>query len=321
MSRTLSELSPGTIVWCNTTLSGSDAATPFIVMGNSQQENSVLIMPQYVYETYRMEPQNVVDTYNGSDMDTYLTSTDDTGYRMKYLSEAFRNILVSTTIEAYVISSDTTITMSRDIFLASETEVVASGVAHAEGISYLPALKTATGETSDNNARKAYNTAGAAQSWWLRTPNSTSQFRGVYNSGYVYGYDATNGYYVRPLYSVAPATLVSDAGAETIYLFPDETAPYRELDVEIGMGESAKRPKKARVITAVTKATESSIKVANNFGDTNPTWETVAADGTVTFANTIKTTDSWELGVKIYAKSQDKAEATEPAMIVETEEE
>lgn len=320
MSRTLSELSPGTIVWCNTTLSGSDAATPFIVMGASQQENSVLIMPQYVYETHRMEPQNVVDTYNGSDMDTYLTSTDATGYRMKYLSEALRNILVSTTIEAYVISSDTTITMSRDIFLASETEVVASGATHAEGASYLSALKTATGETNDNNARKAYNTAGATQNWWLRSPASTSQFRIVYNFGIVSGYNAAGGYYVRPLYSVAPATLVSDAGAETIYLFPDETTPYRELDVEIGMGTSAKRPKKARVITTVTKATESSIKATNNFGDANPVWETVAADGTVTFANATKTTDNWELGVKIYAKSQDKAEATEPAMIVETEE-
>lgn len=320
MSRTLSELSPGTIVWCNTTLSGSDAATPFIVMGNSQQGNSVLIMQQYVYETHRMEPQNVVDTYNGSDMDTYLTSTDDTGYRMKYLSEAFRNILVSTTIEAYVISSDTAITMSRDIFLASETEVSASGVAHAEGISYLPALKTATGETNDNNARKAYSTTGVAQYWWLRTPDSASQFRLVYNVGYMRGYNATDVDYVRPLYSVAPATLVSDAGAETIYLFPDETAPYRELDVEIAMGASTKRPKKARVITTVTKATESSVKATNNFGDANPTWETVAADGTVTFANATKTTDNWELGVKIYAKSQDRAEATEPAMIVETEE-
>lgn len=307
-------------MWCNTTLSGSDAATPFIVMGVSQQGNSVLIMPQYVYEAHHMEPQNVVDTYNNSDMDTYLTSTDATGYRMKYLPEAFRNILVSTTIEAYVISSDTTITMSRDIFIASETEVVASGAAHAEGISFLSALKTATSETKDNNARKAYNTAGNVQDWWLRTPFSTSQFQVVFNNGDVIERGAIRENYVRPLYSVAPATLVSDAGAETIYLFPDEATPYRELDVEIGMGESAKRPKKARVVTTITKATESSIKATNNFGDANPTWETVAADGTVTFANTTKTTDNWELGVKIYARSQDKAEATEPAMIVEVDE-
>lgn len=306
-------------MWCNTTLSGSDAATPFIVMGVSQQGNSVLIMPQYVYETHRMEPQNVVDTYNNSDMDTYLTSTDATGYRMKYLPEAFRNILVSTTIEAYVISSDTTITMSRDIFLASETEVVASGAAHAEGISFLSALKTATIETNDNNARKAYNTAGNAQLWWLRSPNSTSQFRCVNLNGLVNGFIAPNGFSVRPLYSVAPATLVSDAGAETIYLFPDEATPYRELDVEIGMGESAKRPKKARVVTTITKATEFSIKATNNYGDANPVWETVAADDVVTFTNTTKTTGNWELGVKIYAKSQDKAEATEPAMIVEVD--
>lgn len=308
-------------MWCNTTLSGSDAATPFIVMGVSQQGNSVLIMPQYVYETHRMEPQNVVDTYNNSDMDTYLTSTDATGYRIKYLSEAFRNILVSTTIESYVISSDTAITMSRDIFLASETEVVASGAVHAEGISFLSALKTATGETNDNNARKAYNTAGNVMGWWLRSPNSASQFWCVATGGFVVGIIATSGIYVRPLYSVAPATLVSDAGAETIYLFPDATAPYRELDIEISMGSSAKRPKKARVMTTIVKATESSVKATNNYKDASPTWETVAADGTVTFTNAAKTTDNWELGVRIYAKSQDRAEATEPVMIVETDEE
>lgn len=318
MSRTLSELSPGTIVWCNTMLSGSDAATPFIVMGVSQQGNSVLIMPQYVYETYRMEPQNVVDTYNNSDMDTYLTSTDATGYRVKYLSEAFRNILVSTTIEAYVISSDTTITMSRDIFIASETEVVESGATHAEGISFLSALKTATGETFDNNARKAYNTSGTAQIWWLRSPYSTSHFRHIGVAGYAGASFAASEKYVRPFYSLAPATLVSDAGAETIYLFPEST-PYKELDVEIGMGESAKRPKKARVVTTITKAKEFSIKATNNYGDANPAWETVAADGVVAFTNTTKTTDNWELGVKIYAKSHDIAEATEPAMIVEVD--
>ena len=267
-----------------------------------------------------MEPQNVVDTYNGSDMDNYLTSTESTGYRMKYLPEAFRNILVSTTIESYVISSDSVLTLSRDIFLASETEVVASGALHAEGVSYLSSLKTATGETNDNNARKAYNTAGNAQYWWLRSPSSSSQFRCVSSSGFVVGYNATTGYYVRPLYSVANATLVSDAGAETIYLFPDETIPYRELDVEISMGQSEKRPKKARIMTTIAKATESSVKATNNYKDTNPVWETVAADGTVAFANTTKTTDNWELGVKIYAKSQDRAEATEPVMIVETEE-
>ena len=85
------------------------------------------------------------------------------------------------------------------------------------------------------------------------------------------------------------------------------------------MGESAKRPKKARVVTTITKATEFSIKATNNYGDANPAWETVAADGVVAFTNTTKTTDNWELGVKIYAKSQDKAEATEPAMIVEVD--
>lgn len=318
MARTISELSPGTIIWCNTTLSGTDAATPFIVLGASQQGNSTLIMQQFVYEVGQMESQNVADTYSGSKMDTYLTSTDTTGYRMKYLSEAFRNCLISTTVEAYAVSSDSVLTLSRDIFLASETEVVTSAATHTEGISYLSALKTATGETDDANARIAYNVAGNSRTWWLRSPSSATAFNTVYY-GRIYGFPCTDRYSIRPIYSIANGTLVSDDGAETIYLFPDAEKPYRELDIEISMGQCAKQPKMARVVANVEKATESIIKATNNYKDANPVWETVSADGIVTFANETKTTDNWELGVKIYAKSQDKAEVTEPVMTVSYE--
>lgn len=318
MSRTLAELDPGTIIWFNTTLSGEDAATPFIVMGTSQQGNSVLIMPKLYYAGHRMNPTNTTE-YNGSEMDTWLMSEESSGYRMSYLSAAFRNCLVSTTIESYSIEQDATLSLSRDIFLASETEV-GNASTHPEGVSYLDALKTAADTTNNNTARIAYNTAGVAGPWWLRSPASAAQFRYVNANGYAYGINAAYGNSVRPIYSVAPATLVSDQGADTIYLFPDSAAAYREIDITIGMGQSTNRPKKARILTAVTNATESSIQATNNYKDATPTWETVGTDGTVTFANATKTTDNWELGVKLYAKSQTKATFTEPAMIVETEE-
>lgn len=318
MSRTLAELEPGTIIWFNTTLSGEDAATPFIVMGASQQGNSVLIMPKLYYARLGMNPTNTSE-YNGSKMDTWLMSEESGGYRMQYLSTAFRNCLVSTTIESYSIDQDATLSLSRDIFLASETEVE-TPTTHPEGVSYMDALKTAADTTNDYTARIAYNSAGEAGHWWLRSPGSATQFRSVNPLGSVGSSTATSKVNVRPLYSVAPATLVSDLGSDTIYLFPDSAAAYREIDITIGMGQSTKRPKKARVITTVTNAAESSIQATNNYKDASPTWETVGADGTVTFANTTKATEQWELGVKLYAKSQTKATFTEPAMIVETEE-
>ena len=126
--------------------------------------------------------------------------------------------------------------------------------------------------------------------------------------------------WLRPLLSVAPATLVSDEGEDTIYLFPDSAAAYREIDIKISMGQSAKRPKKARVLVEITNATESSVKVTNNYKDESPVWVTTAADGTAALENTTKTTENWELGVHVYVKSGGKAIVQEPILLVETEE-
>lgn len=43
------------------------------------------------------------------------------------------------------------------------------------------------------------------------------------------------------------------------------------------------------------------------------------ADGTVTFANATKTTDKWELVVKVYAKSGGRATIAELVMMVEAD--
>lgn len=126
--------------------------------------------------------------------------------------------------------------------------------------------------------------------------------------------------WLRPLLSVAPATLVSDEGEDTIYLFPDSAAAYREIDIKISMGQSAKRPKKARVLVEITNASESSVKVTNNYKDESPVWETVPDGGVATLDNATKTSEQWELGLHIYAKSGGRATAQEPILVVETEE-
>lgn len=318
MSRTLSQLAAGTKIYCNTTLSGEDAATAFIVMGMSEQGNSVLLMPELVYQQKRMNATDVAE-YNGCEMDTYLSAETD-GFRTAYLSEAFRNCLVPTQIKCYSLTDSQEITIARDIFVPSYTEMGWTSD-HPEGASLLAALKTFKGVTNDNQARIANNTAGTACTWWLRSANSSSQFRSVYVNGSAYSNDASHSWnWLRPLLSVAPATLVSDEGEDTIYLFPDSAAAYREIDIKISMGQSVKRPKKARVLVEITNATESSVKVTNNYKDESPTWVTVPDGGVATLENATKTSENWELGLQIYAKSGGRATVQEPILVVETEE-
>lgn len=318
MSRTLSQLTAGTVIHFNTSFIGKDADTTFIVMGTSEQGNSVLLMPEFVIARKRMHSSNVAE-YNGCEMDTYLSAETD-GFRSAYLSSALQACLVPTQIKCYSIDNDTTITIARDIFIPSYTELGWTSD-HDEGASLLPALKTFKDTTNDNTARIANNTAGSACVWWMRSAHSTSQFRIVGNGGNAgNGNASSTGYWLRPLLSVAPATLVSDETEDTIYLFPNSAAAYREADAVIYMGSSVARPKKARLITTVTNATESTLQVSNNAKDENPVWVTVGANGIAEFANTVKTTDKWELGVKVYAKSGGRATIAEPVMMVEVDE-
>ena len=318
MSRTLSQLTAGTVIHFNTSFTGTDADTTFIVMGTSEQGNSVLLMPELVIAQKRMHSSNVAE-YNGCEMDTYLSAETD-GFRSAYLSSALQACLVPTQIKCYSIDNDTTITIARDIFIPSYTELGWTSD-HDEGASLLPALKTFKDTTNDNTARIANNTAGSSCVWWMRSASSAAQFRFVFNDGVAVSYSASGaGSWLRPLLSVAPATLVSDETEDTIYLFPDSAVAYREAEATVFMGSSDSRPNKVRVISEVTNATESSIQVSNNAKDATPVWVTVGANGIAELTNTTKTTDKWELGIKFYAKSGGRAVITEPAMIVEVDE-
>lgn len=318
MSRTLSQLTAGTVIHFNTSFTGTDADTTFIVMGESEQGNSVLLMPELVVARKRMNATDVAE-YNGCEMDTYLSAGTD-GFRSAYFSAALQACLVPTQIKCYSLENDTTITIERDIFIPSYTEMGWASD-HDEGASLLPALKTYKNTTDDETARMAKNTAGTGCFWWMRSARSARSFRLVLDTGRDRYSDATSpDYWFRPLLSVAGATLVSDDTEDTIYLFPNSAAPYREVDAVIYMGSSDVRPKKARLITTVTNATGSTLQVSNNAKDENPVWVTVGADGLAEFANTVKTTDKWELGVKVYAKSGGRATIAEPVMMVEVDE-
>lgn len=155
--------------------------------------------------------------------------------------------------------------------------------------------------------------------WWLRSAASAERFQGVNAIGDVVSGNASVRYSPRPAFKVANATMVSDATEDTIYILPDPSKLYRELSFVAFCGNSQLRPKKAKVQVEIVNATEQVVQISNNAKDAAPVWVTCEPDQVVDIDNVEKTTEMWELGVKIYAKSGGRAVCGEPIVIVEVE--
>lgn len=139
-------------------------------------------------------------------------------------------------------------------------------------------------------------------------------------NGDLYSHNASYGSICwRPAFQIANGTMVSDETEDTIYILPDSEKLYRELQFVAYVGTSTDRPKKARVEVDITNATESQIWVSNNAKDESPVWVACTNGVAVELPNTTKTTDNWELGVKVYAKSSGRAVCGEPVVMVEVD--
>lgn len=315
MSRTIAELTAGEKVYLDETIDGVLSHVPYIYLGQDDSGNCIILREAVAIQK-RMHSANVA-VYDGCEADVWLED-EDAGYLSRF-DAATRAALVSTQIKCNSITTGEIVVIARRCFLLSYTEL-GYATAPDEGVSYLAALQTATGKTG-NNARIAYNSAAAAVCWWLRSANSKTQFRYVGTSGNAFSNNAANtGGWMRPALSVAPATIVSDGTEDTIYLLPDSAKAYREVDAVVYVGSSDKRPKRARVMVNAVNCTSLQLRVSNNAKDASPTWVSVTNGGTADLPNTTKTTDAWELGVKIYATSGGRAEIGEPVVIAEMEE-
>ena len=273
----------------------------------------VLLRANGLDETRQMNKTNEA-TYIVSLMDTWLN--DAAGGYLSYFDEKMRSCIITSTVKIKPYDSDVVTEIARKVYLLSESEVTNGGV---EGESILPMLKVHTGETNDNNARKATNSAGGAVFWWLRSAFSDEQFRCVYAGGDVYSNYASNRSSPRPAFKVANATMVSDGTADKIYILPDPEHLYRELSFTAFLGSTTKRPERAKVQVEIAYAQEKTIHISNNAKDANPVWVPCEPDQVVELTNTTKETEQWELGVKVYAKSEGRATCNEPVAIVEVE--
>lgn len=310
MARPISEIELTEVLHYEETINGTTQTVAYWPI-RKDADGVVLLRKNVLDEQRKMNATNEA-TYIDSLMDTWLNDAN-AGY-LSYFDEKMRACIIPSSIKIKPYNSDVVTEIARQVYLLSEDEVTTGGV---EGESILPMLKAHSGQTSDNDARKAYNLTGSTSSWWLRSAVSTKQFRRVLSNGDVYSSDAILDVPARPVFKVANNTLVSDKTEDTIYILPDASKPYRELSFTAFLGSTAKRPKRAKVQVSFTGASAQTIQISNNAKDANPAWVTCNADEVVELPNAEKTTESWELGVKIYAKGEGRVTCGEPVAIVE----
>ena len=312
MARPISEIELNEVLHYEETINGVTQTVAYWPI--RKDADGVVLLRQNVLDEQRKMNATAEATYIDSLMDVWLN--DASGGYLSYFDEKMRACIIPSSIKIKPYNSDVVTEIARQVYLLSESEVTTGGV---EGESILPMLKVHSGQTNDNNARKAYTGSGKEEYWWLRSAGSSSTFFYVRNNGTVYTFAANSTNTARPVFKVANATLVSDKTADTIYILPDASKPYRELSFTAFLGSTEKRPKRAKVQVSFAGATAQTIQISNNAKDANPVWVPCNVDEVVELPNAQKTTDLWELGVKIYAKGEGKVTCGEPVAIVETE--
>ena len=316
MARKISEIDVNTTVLnYEETIDGAATTCTYWPLAKDANGN-VLVIRELVAEPAVKINTTSDSTYINSNMDTWLNNTES-GYLARF-DEKMRNCIMTSSVKVMPNGASEITEIARQVFLLSETEVGGSATL-GEGESYLSAFLAHRNTTNADTARIGYNTAGSACWWWLRSAASASQSRSVHYYGNINSRNSSDAGNPRPAFWVSADTMVSDASEDTIYILPDSTKLYRELEFTTYIGSSTNRPKKAKVQVEITNATESTIQVSNNAKDASPVWVTCENGGVAEFANTTKETDNWELGVKIYAKSGGRATVGEPALIVEVD--
>ena len=312
MARPISEIALTEVLHYEETIGGKTQTIAYWPI--RKDADGVVLLRENVLDEQRKMNATAEATYIDSLMDTWLN--DETEGYLSYFDEKMRACIIPSSIKIKPYNSDVVTEIARQAYLLSQSEVSNGGV---EGDSILPMLKAHSGQTGDNNARKAYDMANVSKSWWLRNATSAEQFQLILSNGVISYTNANNNGSVRPVFKVANNTLVSDSTADIIYILPDASKPYRDLSFTAFLGGAAKRPKRAKVQVSITGASAKSIQISNNAKDANPAWVACGVDQVVELPNAAKATDLWELGVKISAQGDGRVTCGEPVAIVETE--
>lgn len=277
---------------------------------------SVELLREKCYSARRMNPTNTT-VYDGSEMDAWLI--DESAGFLSLFGSALRSNLVSKAISTFTYGDSECHYIYRKCFLYSYGDMFMTtpDVLYPEVKAFFP-LMMHQNTLDQNTARIATDANSTAVHWWLRSPSSATQFRIVVNSGSASNYDASNtGRWCRPVLSVAPDTVAGIDDAGLVSLLPEERP--RVVEFKGKLSEFAQVPKYGCIQVTSNNLGSLAFAATNNYGDSNPVWQTVQNGVQFEFENTEKTTANYEVGIHCYgvAPVGETGYFEQPQMLVE----
>lgn len=307
MSRTIKQLDVGTSVYIE------EAGVPKEYILLKKDVDGCILLRAKALEARRMNPTNTA-IYEGSEMDNWLT--DETAGFMSLFNAQTQAAIVSRSRPTFEYGDAECHYISRRAFLLTYGELFLSTPTALEPLTTIvPSLMLWKGTSDGNSARICHNEAGQAVYWWESSPYSAANFYYVNTNGASNSGSAAGANWARPALNVSSDTIVSDEGAEIIYLMPSKG--YREVEFSGKALEIEQRPKKVVVEYNAVNLYDVEVYVCNNYGDANPTWVPCTSGEEVELTNTIKQTENWEVGVKCYGKSSLYGYFEEPVIKME----
>lgn len=223
MARTIKQLDVGTSVYIE------EAGVPKEYVLLKKDDEGCILLRARALKRQRMNAENVAK-YEGSEMDNWLT--DDAAGYLSLFNEATKTAIIPRSRPTYEDGDEECHYIDRRAFLLTYSEVTNSDQSDLEPLkSLLPALMLWKGTADAYEARICYNEDGQAVYWWLSSPYSAAGFYGVYYYGgtssnvsasFAYGW-------ARPALNVSSDTIVSDEGADKIFLQPSESLKFLNI--------------------------------------------------------------------------------------------
>lgn len=303
MSRTIKQLDVGTSVYIE------EAGVPKEYILLKKDVDGCILLRAKAIKTQKMNATNVT-YYENSEMDNWLTN-DQAGY-MSLFNDMTKTAIVARSRPTFEYGDAECHYISRRAFLLTHGELFLSTPTALEPLTTIvPSLMLWKGTSDGNSARICYNEAGQAVVWWESSPYSATNFCCVITNGASNGSSASNTInWARPALNVSSDTIVSDEGAEIIYLMPSKG--YREVAFSGEVLEIERRPKKAVVEYDATNLYDVAVEICNNYGDASPVWVPCTSGVEVELTNTVKQTTDWQVGIRCYGKSQGYGYFEEP---------
>lgn len=315
----ITELPAGAFVKMNETIDGVQVARPYQILATAATNpygNDKVFCIRYRYTDKVSDKRfgiSSTDTmYAGSVLDTVLQTEFSSYYDVATLA-----VIATSTVKCLDIATSETYTVGRKFFAPSPNELGGKKTGDpTDQINYY---------TKDAD-RVPYSDSGAlGEFFFTRIPFSSNKMYDVDRHGIVESFYAPNNGNaggIRPCCNILATAYVSDEPDEDGYyaLIPDPDDPYLYVRFHCSLGTVDDMPLKVRVdLTTEGNPEITSLQVCNNYGDETPTWENMTVGEKHTFANTTKTSDAWEIGVKVEARGENTIRVYEPFAIVQTE--